>query len=434
MPSIGIRIEDKNEWERRVPLTPKHVRKITEQGIRVVVQPSAIRAFTDEEYKNAGSQVQEDIWTGVDVIFGVKEMPVETLQPSKTYMYFSHVIKGQRYNMPMLQHLLDSGSTLLDYEKIVDEKKRRLIFFGNYAGFAGMIDSLWAYGQRLKWEGADTPLSNIKPAHGYPSLEEAKTAITAVGKELVASNLNSKGEPFVVGFLGYGNVSRGAQEILDCLPVEEVQPEALEALFRAETDLSKVYKVVFYEKHLVRPKDPTRAFALQDYYDHPQSYESQFENYLPFLTIAMNAVYWQEIYPRFITKAWVEERFRTGQARLKVIGDISCDIGGAVEVTLKCTGSGDPVFVYDVDKKDAVMGVEGNGPVVLAVDNLPCELPKESSTFFGDRLEPFVSALANADYTVSFDELALPDELKRAVIVYQGKLTPDYHYLEKFLT
>ena len=146
---IGIRREDKNIWESRTPLTPEQIKELSkDEHIGFIVQKSKTRAYSDNEYEKAGALVQEDL-SPSSVVLAIKEIPIEFFQPKKTYIFFSHTIKGQKYNMPMLKRMMDLQCTLIDYEKIVDDKGRRLLFFGNYAGYAGMIDTLWALGQRL---------------------------------------------------------------------------------------------------------------------------------------------------------------------------------------------------------------------------------------------------------------------------------------------
>ncbi|MHA2363045.1 MAG: bifunctional lysine ketoglutarate reductase /saccharopine dehydrogenase family protein [Candidatus Hodarchaeales archaeon] len=432
---IGIRLEDKNMWERRVPLTPDQVHDLKDkEGIQVQIQPSKIRAFSDLEYKNAGAEVKKDIWTESKAIFAIKEIPVEMIHPNRTYMFFAHVIKGQKDNMPLLQKIIDLKCTLIDYEKVIDEQSRRLIYFGNYAGFAGMIDTLWALGQRLQAERISTPFQEIKPAHEYHNLDEAIEEIRIAGKKFALMDPPMNRYPIVIGFLGYGNVSTGAQKILDCFPIENILPENIKVFYeKGEFDPHKIYKVVFYEKDLVKPKNPSHNFDLHEYYNHPEKYVSQFDQYLPFFMVLINAIYWDKMYPRFVTKAKLKEIFSESFPRLKVIGDISCDVNGAVEATIQTTDSANPVYVYNPDTEHAEIGVKGHGPVVLAVDNLPCQLPKESSAFFGNILKEYVPIITKADYSVSFNELKLTPELKNAVIVYQGKLTPNYNYLEKFL-
>jgi alanine dehydrogenase len=429
---VGIRLEDKNEWECRAPLIPAHVQDLQEEhGIEVCVQASPIRAFGREEYERAGAKVIEDL-TGCPIILAIKEIPPELLEAEKTYVFFSHTIKGQEFNMPMLQRILELGCQLIDYEKISDESGRRLVFFGNYAGLAGMIDTLWALGQRLAWEKIPTPFSQLQQTHRYPTLEEAQAGVRAVGQKIARDGLPASLAPLICGFAGYGNVSQGAQEIYDLLPVREIAPGEL-ATFD-ERDPHHVFKVVFKEEDMVEPVTPGATFQLQDYYDHPEKYRSRFETYVPYLTLLVNGIYWSERYPRLVTRRFLKALFsESPQPRLRVIGDISCDVEGAIECNLRATTPGDPIYVYDPLTGETRDGHQGHGVVVLAVDNLPCELPRESSTHFSTTLLPFIPELAQADYDVPFDQSALSPTIKRAVIVWHGQLTPDYRYLEAFL-
>ncbi len=427
--TIGIRREDMYSWERRTPLVPQDAKELQEShGLKIIAQSSSKRIFSDDDYRRAGIEVRDDL-TEPPVIFGIKEVPIETFEPGKTYVFFSHTIKGQPYNMPMLRRILELRCTLIDYERITDENGRRLIFFGNYAGLAGMIEALWALGRRLTAEGIETPLSGVKRALEYPDLEAAKAGIRSVGKEIARDGLPREISPLVIGFAGYGNVSRGAQEILSLLPVEEISPEELLKLGGGSD--RGVYKVVFREEDMVEPIDPDAGFDLQDYYAHPERYRGVFERYLPHLDVLMNCIYWEPRYPRLVTKEWVRRNYPG--ARLRVIGDISCDVEGAIEATVKATEPDNPVYVYDPVQDRALDGVEGDGPVIMAVVILPTELPRESSTHFSSVLKGYVPAIAGADYGAEFSELALPPEIKRAVIVHRGKLTADYRYLEEFL-
>jgi alpha-aminoadipic semialdehyde synthase len=429
-PIIGIRREDKNEWERRVPLTPEHVKELTHHGVHVHVQPSRIRVFSDEEYEKAGALVQDDL-SECDVIFGIKEMPESLFMEDQAYMFFAHVIKGQKYNMPMLKRLMEVGGTLLDYEKVTDDKNRRLIFFGNFAGLAGMLETFYTLGKRLEWEGIPSPFSALKRPLDYASLGEARAALAVVGKWIEIDGLPEKMEPLIAGFAGYGNVSKGAQEIFDILPHEEIAPEKLAELSKSgKLSRHKVYKVVFYEKDMVVPK--SGAFDLQDYLKHPEKYTGVFDQYLPHLSVLVNCIYWDARYPRLVTKDWLKKNWVKGKM-LRVIGDISIDVNGAIECSDKATDPGDPVFTYDVKAGTIMDGWEGNGPVMMAVDTLPSELPREASEYFGNQLMPYVIDVARADYHKTFADLYLPPEIKRSVIVHEGKLTPDFEYIQKFL-
>ena len=430
--TIGIRREDKNKWERRTPIIPAHVKNFNEQhDIHTIVQPSPIRIFSDDAYRKVGATIEEDM-SPASVIFAVKEIPLSCFQPQKTYVFFSHTIKGQTYNMPMLKKMMDLQCNLIDYEKIADDRNRRLVFFGHYAGLAGMIDSLWALGQRLTSQGFATPLADIKQTIAYHDLEEVKDHFKLIGKQILKNGFPSSLAPIVIGLAGYGHVSQGAQEILDSLPVKELEPADL--LKKANTLSSNyIYKVVFKEEHMVEPNQATASFDLQDYYQHPEKYHSVFDRYLPHLTILMNCIYWNRQYPRLVTKDYVKS-MQLDDMRLQVIGDISIDLNGAVEFTEKATTPDAPTFVYDPQSDSITDGIAGKGIAVMAVDNLPCELPKESSKKFSKALYDFVPAIAKADYRVPFNVCQLPPEVKKAVILYHGKLTEKYTYLEQYLS
>lgn len=427
---FGIRREDKNEWERRTPLVPTDASDLqTKLEVPVLVQPSHVRVYTDDEYRAAGIAVSEDL-APASVIFAIKEIAPQLLLPRKTYVFFAHVVKGQPHNMPMLQRVMELGCSLVDYEKITDDQKRRLIFFGRHAGYAGMIETLRCLGQRLAASGVPTPLSEVRSAFEYRDLNEAKAHITALGDEIAHQ---AGARPLICGFSGYGNVSTGAQEVFDCLrPVE--MPVADLAAAASATAGPRLVKVVFREEDMVERKEHNLPFNLQEYYDHPERYEGCFGKHLPHLDVLVNCIYWERRYPRLVTREWARKNYLPGCApRLKVIGDISCDIEGSVELTLRATEPDHPCYVYLPEQDSVRDGVEGNGPVIMAVDNLPCEVPRESSEYFSSVLRNMVAPLVNTDWQVPFEKLELPPYLKRAVIVHQGCLTPDYQYIQEHL-
>lgn len=432
--TIGIRREDKNEWERRAPLLPADLARLErERGLRFIVQPSPIRVVTDEEYRAAGLTVSEDL-SPCDIVLAIKEIPARLLQPGKVYVYFSHVVKGQPYNMPMLGRLLEMGCSLVDYEKIADDQNRRLVFFSRHAGYAGMLETLWCLGQRLRWRGQHTPFVEVRHAYGYADLASAKAHLREIGDKILRHGLPEGMRPIVFGVAGYGNVAQGAHDILDSLPVTEVSPSELPAAAAPADDAPPLLKVVFREEDMVRPTDPTAVFRLQDYYQRPERYLGCFERHLPYLDVLVNTIYWEERYPRLVTREWAHTHYLPGRRpRLQVIGDISCDIEGSIELTLKATQPAAPCFTYDPVEDTVRDGVEGSGPVIMAVDNLPCELPLESTMHFSATLRGMVPDLAAADWGADFERLELPPHLKKAVIVHKGELTPAYGYLRHYV-
>lgn len=436
--SIGIRREDKSEWERRVPLTPAHIRRLTaDHGIRVYVQPSAQRAFPDKAFEEAGAIVQDDL-SCCNVIMGIKEIPSAHFEQNKTYLFFSHTIKGQPYNMPMLKCMMKKKCQLIDYERIVDEKGRRLVLFGWHAGLSGMIESLHALGRRLSAEGiedARNPFVELRQPYRYRDLEEARADLRRIGEKIARDGLPESVTPLVVGFLGYGNVSRGAQELLGCLPVQEVTPAELLALRSGSTSNKVVYKTVFKEEDTVEPKDPSAAFSLQHYYKHPELYRASFSRYLPHITVLVNGVYWDERYPVLVTTEAVKDLYAARKfPALRVLGDITCDIEGSIAMTRKPTLPDSPCYVYDTVSDTIEDGFDNlRGPIVMAVEILPTEFPIESSQHFGDSLLPFMPALAAGNFAGDYAGCLLPDPIRTAVILYQGELTEPYRYLEKFV-
>jgi alpha-aminoadipic semialdehyde synthase len=423
--TIAIRREDKNKWEVRVPLTPNAIKLLTEKmGVRCIIQPFPTRAFKDEEYLENGAEINEDM-SKAEIIFAVKEIPVNLIMDNKTYLFFSHTIKGQSYNMPLLKTLLQKKCTLIDYECIKDKNGKRLVFFGKYAGLAGMIDALHGLGKRLEYLGKKSPFLHVKPAYNYKDLVDAEEHLKLIAAEIVENGLL---KPMVFGFAGYGNVSKGAQEILDFLPHVTITPEEL---IKLKGNLeNKIYKVVFEEKHMVRPKNKDYSFDLNDYYKNPNNFESRFEEFLPYINVLINAIYWDSRYPRLVTKEYLR---KTNLTNLYLISDISCDINGAIEITYKATKPDEPAFVYNHKNDSYLDGYQGEGIVVMSVDNLPCELPRDSSISFSNSLLPFLQEIVFADYTKDFDKLELTDTIKNAIITHKGELTLQYKYLSKYL-
>uniref|UniRef100_UPI00345E1C9C hypothetical protein n=1 Tax=Lentimicrobium sp. TaxID=2034841 RepID=UPI00345E1C9C len=214
---------------------------------------------------------------------------------------------------------------------------------------------------------------------------------------------------------------------------KEISPDKL-------TDLSQrdylpdnlIYKVVFKEEHLSAHKDG-RSFDLHDYYAHPENYQSVFEQYIPHLSVLMNCMYWDARYPRIVTKDYLEKAFSEGRPKLTVIGDVTCDPDGSIEITHKGTEIEDPIFVYNPFTREPMMGHKGEGMLVMAVDILPSELPRDSSNGFADALINFIKPIADCDFSEAFEDLDLPRAIKKALILHNGELTNDFKYLETHL-
>lgn len=431
MRTLGIRREDKNRWERRTPIIPRHLKALMERRpeLRAIVQPSARRIFTDESYAEVGAALADDLGP-CDVIFAVKEIPLDVIESGKIYACFSHTIKGQAHNMPMLRRMAELGCTLIDYEKITDASGRRLVFFGRQAGQAGMIDALHLLGERLAVEGFETPFSEVSMAHCYANLDAAMEAVTRLAIALRSCELPDAPRPLVFGFSGEGNVSRGAQEVFDLLPHSVVAARTL--LREGPPQGVGLCKVVFSEQDMVQRTDDG-PFELADYYAHPERYRSVFERYLRHLTVLVNGIYWDERYPRLVTNVGLSRLLASGRSHLRVIADITCDVRGSIECTVKTTDPDAPSFVYDPDSAELRMGVVGRAPAVMAIDNLPAELPMDASLHFSESLMPFVGEIVAANTELPFERSDLPLAVRRATILYKGQLTPPFRYLERYL-
>jgi alpha-aminoadipic semialdehyde synthase len=437
---IGIRRETIDETERRAPLTPAQVERLVEDyGVSVVVEPSPLRVFPDAEYAAAGATLSDDL-LHCNVVFGVKEIPIERIRAGGAYCYFSHTIKAQRYNMPMLAHIVEVGATLIDYELVTSESGKRLIFFGDFAGYAGMIDTLWALGRRLEWEGLTTPFADLEPAWRYRSLADAETALVEVGQRIQREGLPAEITPLVCLFTGRGRVSKGAQRIFGRLPAVRLQPEEIvsfvqsgkwseRAVYGAELVKRDLYRAVSAEA-LNAPGE----FDPSDFSTAPEHYAERLTEYLDCATLLVNGIFWSPRFPRLITREYARRRWSGGdQPRLRVIGDITCDVGGSIELTVKATDATNPVFVYEPVADTVVDGWAGDGPVILAVDKLPAELPREASQSFGEGLAPFIPTLARADFSADLESLDIPLSLRRAVIAHRGELTGNFRYLNNDL-
>lgn len=420
---IGIRREDKSPWEARIPLVPKHIKYLLEQGINILVQPSKQRIFSDEELQEAGATIAEDL-NECKVIMGVKEIPLELLNADTTYIFFSHTIKGQLQNMPLLKRLQDLRCSLIDYERIVDENGRRLVSFSRFAGLAGLLDALWLYGQRQMAEGKETPLAELKQSVNYDSLEAAKHHLKEVGHWCL-NHPNFEG--LVLASVGVGRVGRGVVEMARYLEPKVVAPETL----MNEKKVKGFYLALFDTADIIERIDGKEVDPIE-YRNSPELYRGVFSRYLPYIDIVANGIYWEEPYPRLITKKELQNVWDSNIQRPKVIGDISCDVKGSVEFTERTCDPGDPYYLYNVPSGELMSSLTGNGPILMANEILPTEFPRESSLAFSDALLRFIPALVATDDQAK--RWNLPPELDAAVILHNGELRPDYSYLSTFIS
>ena len=445
--TIAIRREDLSKaGERRVAITPKMAQMIHEMGCPLLVQPGIHpetqedkRVFPDIQYQQMGAEITEEI-EAAEVIFGLKEIEKQFILPEKAYYFFSHTHKGQVKNRQMLKRIVQQQATLIDYELIRDAENRRLITaFTYFAGYAGMIDTLWALGQRLSLKGIMNPFFRIPQSIEKEDLEMIKGIITAVGNYIRTEGTPESQPPLITVFLGNGKTSTGAQEIYDLLPVTEIGIEDLAHTFQ-HGSRNTVYKLVMTVPTMFRPK-ASAPFANQKldddefqkrYFAEPHHFESNLDQVYPYCTLLMNCIIWSPEYPRLLTREdanrWFE-RFNT----LEVIGDITCDPEGAIEFSKECWID-DPVFIYHPLTQTSNFGMDGAGIAVMAVTNLPTEFPADASQQFSDDLKPLLAGIVEADYQASdASHAGLPAAVERAVILWKGQFTENYDYMEAYL-
>ncbi|UCD55766.1 MAG: hypothetical protein JSV93_02990 [Candidatus Omnitrophota bacterium] len=428
---VGILAETRT-GERRAPLTPSDVKWLIKRGVKVEVESNPARVFSDKEYKAAGAKVVNK-FRNATLLLGIKGPQIENLYQDKIYMVFSHTIKGQSHNISLLKACLKKNITLIDYEKIVDLHGRRLVYFGRFAGICGLIDSLHYMGKKLEWQGFKNPFSSIQPAHKYGSLKAAKKAMAKLDNEIRAKGFIKKLSPFIIGITGHGRVSGGVQEILEPLGPVEIHPRDMTRFIKHQKKMRHdIYKIVFLREEKFRSKEG-KGFYFEEYLKNPQKFQSNLDTYLPYLNMLIHASYWDKRYPRIITREMVDKLSGRKHFRLKFITDISCDIKGSVELTYKTTTQQNPTFTYDPGRKSFTDGYKSPGITVLAIDNLPSELPRDASQEFSILVRDYVYQIAAHGARDITNHVAIPAEIRRAVITQNDKLAGEFGYLKKWV-
>ena len=395
---IGLIREGKVPPDHRVALTPTQCAHVKELfGVEVVAQPSAIRRFTDTEYTAAGISLQEDL-SDCDLIIGVKEVPIDMLIPGKSYMFFSHTFKRQPYNAKLLKAILDRKIRLIDYEVIKDKNKKRLIGFGRYAGIVGAYHAFRAFGLKHG-------LYSIKAPHECADRAELE-------RELKLVKLPPHMRIVVTGF---GRVGNGAEEILKLLPLRRVT----EAEFLSENWNEPVYTHLDTQDYYVR-KD-RGGFDKPDFYNNPQMYQSSLPETVHSADLYIACHLWASGNPVLISAQDLEYP----AWRCRVIADVSCDVNGPIASTVRASTIADPLYGYDPIRKEECDWKSNDAVCVMAIDNLPCELPKDASEDFGNELIRSVLPLM-----IQGDS----DEIiwHATETTLNGELTPHFAYLREY--
>ena len=440
---IAIRREDQSVWERRAPLAPANVRRLIRAGVKVLVQPSNRRAYPAQSYQAAGALLQEDI-SPASVIFGVKQVPVDQLLSNKTYCFFSHTIKAQESNMPLLDAILEKNIRLLDYEKLTDVNGQRVVAFGKYAGVAGMVNILHGLGLRLLALGHHTPFMHIGPAHNYRDSAMARQAIRDAGYEIALGAMPKSIGPLTFIFTGSGNVSQGGQEVFQELPHEYVPPEMLKKVAE-HGDTTKIYGCEVRRRHHLERKEGG-GFDPNEYDKHPEKYISTFSTKIaPYASVIINGIYWAVDSPKLLTVPDAKYLLRPAYTpwlpisvgapalphRMLAICDISADPGGSIEFMNECTTIDTPFCLYDADRNKDTKSFKGPGVLVCSIDNMPTQLPKESTDFYGNLLYPYVLDIIQSDAKIPLEEHNFSPAVQDAIIASNGRLTPNFEYIQE---
>ena len=395
---FGIIKERKYPPDRRVVFTPEELVRLQKEHPEAIVkvESSDIRIFNDEAYKNLGIYVANDI-SDCDVFFGVKEIPIDYLIPNKKYFFFSHTIKKQTHNRKLLQAILDKNIELYDHETIVDSSNRRLIGFGRYAGIVGAYNGFRAFG--IKFD-----LFNLPKAETLQTKEDLIVRL----KRQVLPNIK-------IVVTGHGKVGMGVKEILDGMKLKQVSPEDF---------LNKIYTQAVYTQIDVLDYNKRLDGKItdnNDFYKNPQDYTSSFERFTKVADVFMAGHFHGNGSPDILTR----EMLQASDCKIKVVADISCDVDGPIACTIRSSTIAEPFYGYLPIENREVPYTHPGSIMVMAVDNLPCELPKDASEGFG---EMFMKHVIPAFFNGDKDGI-----LQRAKITENGKLTSRFDYLQNYV-
>lgn len=395
---VGILKETKTPPDRRVAVAPNQAIELLNKfpNVDLFFQPSDLRCYSDDEYKALGLNLKQDL-SDCDILIGVKEVKIDTLIANKKYLFFSHTAKEQPYNRALLQTILKKNITLIDYEYLTDEKNIRLVAFGHWAGLVGAYNGLIGFGKR-------TGLFSLKPAHDCSDLKEMFSQVEKI-----------KLPPVKILITGGGRVAHGAMETLAPLNLKKVTPDEF---------LNKTFdEAVFCQIDpwdYVKRKDGEK-FDLQNFFYFPDEYESTFLPYTKVTDVFIACHFWDEKSPVFMTK----DDMKADDFKMQVIADVSCDVAGPIPSTIRPSTIAEPFYGYNTQLEKEAEPFDKKNITVMAVDNLPGELPRDASVDFGkgliEKVYPSLFGDDNAEI------------IKRATIAKDGKLTEKFAYLQDYV-
>ena len=394
---IGVLREEKSPPDKRVPLTPLICSELLAKypNLEIYVQPSPIRCYSDDEYKAFGLTLKEDL-SDCNVLMGVKEVPTDKLIPGKKYFFFSHTIKKQTHNQKLMRSLIEKKIQMIDYETLTDKNHNRIIGFGRFAGIVGAYNAILGYGRKYD-------LFMLKPAHSCRDRAEMEEEL----KRVKLPNIK-------IALTGGGRVANGAIETLSALRIRKITPEE----FLMTSFREPVYCQLNPRDYVESPQD--HNFDLNEFFQHPENFISKFPPFTEKADIYISAHYWDPRSPKMFTT----DDIKKPSFRISVVADITCDMDGSVPTTLRASTIQQPFYGYNpkTDKEDVAFSKETI--TVMAVDNLPCELPRDASDDFGkdlmERVLPFL-------FSEDTDKI-----IERASICEEGKLKSDFDYLNDY--
>ena len=395
---FGIIKERKNPPDRRVVFTPEELVRLQSEHpeAEIKVESSDIRIFSDAEYQNLGIEVTDDL-SDCEVLFGVKEVPVEALIPNKKYFFFSHTIKKQPYNQKLLQAVLEKNIELYDHETIVDAANKRLIGFGRYAGIVGAYNAIRAFG--IKFELFKMPKAS--------ALKGRDALVQQVKRQIIP--------PIKIVVTGTGKVGSGVKEMLLAMKIKEVSVENFLTKKFTQPVFTQI-DVLEYNKRMDGQKLDTK-----DFYKNPSEYESDFERFTKVADIYISGHFHANAAPQILS----QKMLQASDCAIKIVADVSCDVNGPIACTLRASTIEEPLYGYLPSENKEVDVFHPAAIVVMAVDNLPCELPKDASEGFGEMFtQHVIPAFFNND----------PDGiLARAKMTENGVLTERFNYLHDYV-
>lgn len=399
MMQIGILREGKMPPDKRVALSPEQCIEVQQKfpNVSIVVQPSSIRSFKDEEYSNLGIRLNENL-SDCDILLGVKEVRIQDFIEGKIYLFFSHTIKKQAYNRKLLQVVLEKKIQLVDYEVLTNKEGFRIIGFGRFAGLVGAYNGFRAFGLREK-------LFKLKPAHQCNDLVEMYSELD----NIILPSIK-------IAVTGDGRVAGGVLEVLEHLKIDRIAPDN----FVNEKEIINPVYTQLLPVNYVQRKDES-IFDLIHFFNYPEMYKNAFQPFAKTTDILIASAYWHPKAPELFTA----DEMKQDNFEISIISDITCDIEGSIPSTKKASTIDDPFYDYNPETGDLEIAFSNKKYIsVQAVDNLPCELPKDASLDFGRNLIDSV-----------FPSLFGEDEdgiVERGSITKNGKLTERFSYLQDF--